>query len=238
MANLKTSNYNKNSVSYINPSVAVDSVSFVYGCLYPRVQILARIGSENGSYTLLGGFMREGETTDDSLLRVLREKGTISLEDSSNLSQLGVFSKPERDYRMWALSCAYITYVPYGVYFQQDGSDLTLLDFEVAEDGSIVLSHSGTVLSSSDFAFDHYDIIVSAIQQISSTLEYKPQILSTMPDGLAFGRYREVLGQFNTKYSSMPYGNFFRLPISKFLVETGTLVSTSTRKAKAYRVVL
>lgn len=57
------------------------------------------------SWALPGGFVRMGETIEETAYRELREEAGL---DSVSLSQLHVFSQPKRDPRGWIISCSFM----------------------------------------------------------------------------------------------------------------------------------
>ncbi|MFW5773479.1 MAG: NUDIX hydrolase [Tangfeifania sp.] len=89
--------------------VAVDCVIFGYEegqlklLLYPRA-----FEPVKGSWSLMGGFVRENESADDAAYRVLRQ--TTGL-DNIFLEQVAAFSDPEREIYERVISIAYFALI-------------------------------------------------------------------------------------------------------------------------------
>lgn len=99
------------------PSVAVDTVIFTvtqtkednYRKLPEKELKILLIKREDhpylGFWALPGGFVNSNETTEDTAIRKLAEETGIN---DIYLEQLYTFSEPERDPRMWVMSCSYL----------------------------------------------------------------------------------------------------------------------------------
>jgi 8-oxo-dGTP diphosphatase len=89
--------------------VAVDCVIFGYSegelclLLYPR-----GFEPSKGRWSLMGGFIQDGESSEDAAKRVLKQ--TTGLEDIF-MEQVAAFSHPERDPGARVISIAYYTLV-------------------------------------------------------------------------------------------------------------------------------
>lgn len=60
--------------------------------------------------------------------------------------------------------------------------------------GQLQLIDGDKQLTQDDLAFDHWDILLTAMKRIKGRLEYHPTILSIMPDENTLTTYRQLLG--------------------------------------------
>ncbi|WP_372007318.1 NUDIX domain-containing protein [Paenibacillus chitinolyticus] len=105
---------------YVRPSVAADMVILTvadttelnYRKLPKKnMRVLLIQRGEHpflGKWALPGGFVRPGETTEQTARRELREETSV---DNVYLEQLYTFSEPDRDPRSWVMSCAYMALI-------------------------------------------------------------------------------------------------------------------------------
>ena len=94
---------------YPHPSVTVDLLIFSLERKRPEL-LLIRRGNHPwlGCWALPGGFVEPQEFTEDAAARELEEEtGANGLA----LSEVGLFSGPDRDPRGWTMSCAYTALV-------------------------------------------------------------------------------------------------------------------------------
>jgi 8-oxo-dGTP diphosphatase len=68
-------------------------------------------GPYKGLLSIPGGFINEGETAEDTMMREVKEETSLILEP---LAILGVYSGPSRDPRMHTISLAFITRIVKG----------------------------------------------------------------------------------------------------------------------------
>ena len=105
---------------YVRPSVAADMVIFTaVNCEkdnYRRLPekklrlLLIRRGGHPyiNTWALPGGFVNPDETTEQAARRELLEETGV---DHIYLEQLYTFSQPDRDPRMWVMSCSYMALI-------------------------------------------------------------------------------------------------------------------------------
>jgi len=104
-----------------------------------------------GQYALPGGFVQEGETTEDAALRELKEETGI---DAKIVELVGVYSNPGRDPRGHVVSIAYLIRLPAGAV-PEAGTDASSVKF-VADWKDL------------EFAFDHAVIVADAVRRKKS----------------------------------------------------------------------
>ncbi len=98
-------------------------------------------------------------------------------------------------------------------------------------DGRLQLVDGDKTLSHDDLAFDHWEILLTAMERIKGRLEYYPTILSIMPEENTLTTYRQLLVPFNEDYLKMDSTNFLRRFLNTPFQKTGRQVATRTRKA-------
>ena len=90
---------------YPRPTVTADCVVITHEA-EPRVLFIKRGGEPfKDCWAIPGGFMEKGETTEQCAVRELKEETNIVISD---LHQIGVYSKVDRDPRGRTISVAYL----------------------------------------------------------------------------------------------------------------------------------
>lgn len=117
-----------------------------------------------GHWANPGGFIDEGEQPIDAAVRELYEETGVSLA-SNELKFVGIFDKENRDPRMkicvtYAFVCV-LTNKP-EAKAQDDADDCTWLKIDNSGDFRILDENDNVV----DMAFDHYDVVKTAVQSI------------------------------------------------------------------------
>lgn len=178
---------------YPRPSVAVDLVILTIVDVDLKVLLVRR--SEHpfkGVRALPGGFVRvgdssknQGEDLDAAAARVLSEKTGLPSR-SLYLEQLYTFGKANRDPRMRVISVAYYALVrPDLVPFVEAR--------QMVENGSpraVWLSFSQT--GSEPLAFDHSEILKTAVKRISGKIDYTDIAFELVPATFTIGELRSV----------------------------------------------
>ena len=78
-------------------------------------------------------------------------------------------------------------------------------------DGRLQLVDGDKTLSHDDLAFDHWEILLTAMERIKGRLEYYPTILSIMPEENTLTTYRQLLVPFNEDYPQDGFHKFLAL---------------------------
>lgn len=90
---------------YPHPSVTVDLLVFSLEQARPELLMIRRGNHPYlGCWALPGGFVEPEEYTEDAAARELEEETHVR---GLVLSEIGLFSGPDRDPRGWTMSCAY-----------------------------------------------------------------------------------------------------------------------------------
>ncbi|MBS1812791.1 MAG: NUDIX hydrolase [Acidobacteria bacterium] len=136
-----------------------------------------------GMWALPGGFVRNGESLEDAALRELREETGIK---DVFLEQLYTFGKPNRDPRGWVVSVAY-----YALVAPDQHHLLATTDARRAE--------WFPVNKLPKLAFDHAEVLQTALQRLRGKLTYAPIGFELLPDKFSIRQlqtlYEIVLGQ-------------------------------------------
>lgn len=123
---------------YERPSLAADTVIFTIS--NEEASDIRRLSRKNLSILLIkrgehpykdlwalpGGFVRKGETLEDTAYRELQEEAGVA---DICLSQLHTFSEPNRDPRGWIMSCAYMALAEEDKFHLKAGTDASEADW-------------------------------------------------------------------------------------------------------------
>jgi 8-oxo-dGTP diphosphatase len=145
--------YNK----YPRHFVAVDCVILGYSegelclLLYPR-----GFEPSKGAWSLMGGFVQDGESSDEAAKRVLKQ--TTGLEDIF-MQQVKTFANPERDSETRVISIAYFTLV------RMEEHDKAC----VREHGA----HWWPISGLPDTIFDHGEMVEKALLKLQQEARYR-----------------------------------------------------------------
>jgi len=210
------------SYEFERPGLTVDGVIFGLDLDEENLQVVLverDVEPFEGMWALPGGFVRNGESLEDAALRELREETGIK---DVFLEQLYTFGKPNRDPRGWVVSVAY-----YALVAPDQHHLLATTDARRAE--------WFPVNKLPKLAFDHEEILKSALQRLRGKLTYAPIGFELLPDKFSIRQlqtlYEIVLGQ------TLDNRNFrkkiFSLDVLKELNEIQTGVAH--RAARLYK---
>jgi 8-oxo-dGTP diphosphatase len=168
---------------YDHPAVTVDLVlmSIIDGA--PAVLLMRRDGDiGDGHWSLPGGFVNMDEAVDATAERILNDKANMS---GAYIEQLFTFGRVDRDPRMRVITVAYFGLLPAECFAPalKDRDDLVLARIDVpwlGEAGGPVtaLGRDGPL----KLAFDHADILATAILRLRGKLDYSPIGFALLPD--------------------------------------------------------
>ena len=142
---------------YEHPAVTTDCVIFTYEDWKLKVLLVKRGGEPyKGEWALPGGFLRSDETAREGAVRELREETALV---ASAVGELGVFSKPDRDPRERVITIAFYALVkPSKVVGGDDADEATWFSIDDLP----------------RLAFDHADIINTALERIRRDIHFEP----------------------------------------------------------------
>lgn len=187
--------------NFERPSVAADCVVFGIDTAEPdsprslkqrKLKILlVKRGEEPfiNKYSLAGGFLRRGETIEQTALRELQEEAGVS---EPKIMNIGVYSKADRDPRGWIISCAFLALtrtVELSTAEYSDALDAHWLNFEyenekiTLSDGTeeIIIQYNNGLPEKNPLAFDHAKIIYDAFQKLRDEVVNHDIIFDLMP---------------------------------------------------------
>lgn len=199
--------------------VSVDCV--IFGLNHSRLSLLLsrrRFEPEMGRWSLMGGFVRAGESVDNAAKRVLLELTGL---DDVYMQQVGTFGDVNRDPGARVISVAYCA----------------LINFD-EHDRLRVASHDAQWVeldSLPGLVFDHSEMVAKALSFIKQSLATEPIAFSLMPRFFTLTQlqqlYEAVAGE------SIDKRNFRKRVAENPCVEKTEMIdkTTSRRGAALYR---
>jgi ADP-ribose pyrophosphatase YjhB (NUDIX family) len=126
-----------------------------------------------GAWSLPGGTLGSDETLEASILRHLAAK--VDVREVAHLEQLGTWSDPRRNPRLWELATAYLGLVPLGI------------DPRVPED-----TRWHAVDSLPPTAFDHGAIVLAGRERLRGKLSYSNVGFALAPATFTLTELRDI----------------------------------------------
>ena len=218
-------------------SVAVDVLVFTVQAEELKILLVHRSQPPfEGQWAVPGGFLGETESAGETARRKLREKTGVQ---NVHLEQLYTFSRVDRDPRKRVLSVSYLAAVPGRLLMDRREEQSKL--FTVSMDGTYTLHCDNCVLRDTDLAFDHGEMIRTAVSRMQGKLDYTDLAFSFLESVDAFsmtelyGVFCAVLGK------NMDRSNFNRMIRNRYemtgrLVRVGQKKSPRGRPADLYRL--
>lgn len=207
---------------YKRPSVTADVVVFTLdGDNDLNILLIKRNGFPfKDHWAIPGGFLNvDEESVDETAVRELYEETGIK---DVFLKQLYTFSDPNRDPRMHVISVAYTALVPknqLSVKAGDDAKDARLFKIKYDIDGIRFISND-IVLSEDMLAFDHKEIIRTAIMRIRGRIDYEPDAFELLKDKSEFTIYELKRIYESIKNTTLDTANFRKSFIRNY-VNTG-----------------
>lgn len=168
---------------------------------------------------LPGGFVGPDEDAEHAAWRELAEETGLDLATHrAHVEQLATYSSPERDPRMRVVSVAHLALLA------TDGRSLP----ELAPGSDASAAHwkpVHEVLDHEELAFDHREILTTALERLAGKIEYTLTAAKLVPEEFALYQLRHVYeAVWNTE--KLDAGNFTR-KMSGALIGTGRKVARS-----------
>jgi 8-oxo-dGTP diphosphatase len=178
----------KYTYDYARPALTSDCVLFGFDEGELKLLLLQRAGEPfKNQWALPGGFVKENESAEDAARRILIEKANVS---KIYLEQLFTFSELERDPRGWVISVGYYALVKLADYKVKAGRD--------TEDAKWV-----AVSQIPKLAFDHNEIVKTAITRLRGKVRYQPIGFELLPSKFTLTQlqhlYDAILGEEHDK---------------------------------------
>lgn len=202
--------------TYEKPTLSIDNVIFGYDLQSNQLKILLykrKLHPYKGFYSLIGGFVKPNESAHQAAFRCILEKTKLPLQEHQ-LWQIKTFTEPKRDPRGWIISVAHAAFL---YPFKTDIPGTFWFDLEHLPQ---------------ELAFDHQQIIASAIQTIQEKLPHNPDILTVLGQTFTSKQALKVLSYFNSKYQDMSTSNFFTIfTINNKILEETNRFESDQKKA-------
>ena len=228
-------NYDKDK--YEKPSVTTDIVIFTLSDKNELSLLLIKRGGYpyKGKWAIPGGFVDMKESIDDGAKRELFEE--TNLKDLP-IEQFGTFGDVDRDPRMRVISIAYMAFVPknsLNIKAGDDASDAQLFKISIDDIDGITLIGDRNVIKESDLAFDHANIIRTAIKRLRNRIDYTEDAFKFLKDDQSFTIY-ELKKIYETVNDNVEDTANFRRDFIKKYVNTGLVIETGeTTKDSGHR---
>ncbi len=208
------------SYEYPRAALTVDCVVFGYDEGDLKVLLIQRgLQPFAGKWALPGGFVRVEESLEDAARRELTEE--TGLKDVF-LEQLYTFGAPDRDPRERVVSVAYYALVSLAEHQPQAATDARQAAWFSVDEAP-------------DLAFDHEDILATALARLRGKVRYEPIGFELLPA-------RFTLGQLQHLYEVVLEERLDKRNFRKKILGMGLLVDTGDiqqdvahRAARLYR---
>ena len=204
---------------YARPALTVDCVVFGFDEGELKVLLIQRgLQPFKGRWALPGGFVRVTETVDDAARRELAEETGLK---NVFLEQLYTFGAVYRDPRERVVSVAYYALVPLG-------------DFKTKAASDAAAARWFALSSVPQLAFDHREILDTAIARLRGKVRYEPIGFELLPEKFTLTElqhlYEAVLG------TALDKRNFRKKVLGfDFLVSVPEQARGAHRPAQLYR---
>lgn len=185
--------------------------------------------------------LRSNESAEAACIRLIKDKIGVLLPDSAT-EQLATFTDPKRVAGQRALALAYMTFLPTMPKLKAGYGAIEARWFTFSFKNQYYLlqnSHINLTLNSkSQLAFDHAQIIQTAIQRIKNKLDYQPTILQILGPTFTLRQAREVYAIFLQKEVDDIDNSNFKKTHKNIFKEVGTsAVRHSGRPPKIFRLI-
>jgi 8-oxo-dGTP diphosphatase len=215
--------------------LSVDAVLFTIISTQLEVLLIRRRSPPfEGCWAIPGGFVdvASGESLDEAAARELEEETGLRASELY-LEQLYTFGAPGRDPRGRVISVAYYALVRPDLHAQvQAGDDASDAAWSTVAD---LLDGGG----STRLAFDHAEILETAVARIRGKIDYVPRIaISLLPAAFTAAEFRRVheIVKGVTFDASNFHKRFRRMVADETIVKTGERRKTGGAPAELYRI--
>ncbi len=235
---------NYDASKYERPSVSVDIVVLTLDQDNDLNLLLIKRGGYpyKGKWALPGGFLNAGkESADKAAARELEEETGVN---GVFLNQLYTFSDPARDPRTTVISIAYTALVPkeHLTIIAGDDADEAMLFKITNSKGNLILENDRQLIYENDLAFDHIQIVKTALVRIKNRIDYEPDAFYLLKNKNSFtiAELKKIYEAIKGQKLDLPNFRkmFFRNYVLGGLVqETGDISVSKGRPAKTYQLV-
>ena len=225
---------------YERPSVTTDITIFTLDQDDDLNILLIKRGCHpyKDHWAIPGGFLEVGkESLDEAAARELKEETNI---DNVYLKQLYTFGTPNRDPRTTVISVAYTALVPkeaINIKAGDDAKDAQLFKIKYDVNG-IIFYNNETSFTEKELAFDHAEIIKTAITRLRNRIDYEDDAFNLLKNKSSF-TISELKKIYETiKNESLDLPNFRKMFLREY-VASGKVIDlnqTYTTKGKPARL--
>ena len=214
---------------YEKPSVTADVVIFTLSDANELSLLLIKRGGfpYKDKWAIPGGFVGMKESIDDAAKRELEEETALR---GISIEQFGTFGSVDRDPRMRVISVAYMAFVPKDRLDFKAGDDAQAAElFTIRKDvNGLIFEGETTSITESELAFDHKEIIRTALQRLRNRIDYTEDAFKFLKDSKAFTIY-ELKCIYETVKGIRDDNVNFRRDFIRDYVNTGIVKDTGKK---------
>ncbi|MBE6075027.1 8-oxo-dGTP diphosphatase [Selenomonas ruminantium] len=235
---------------YERPSVTADVIIFTMDDDNELNILLIKRGNHpyKDYWAIPGGFLETGrESIDEAAARELYEETGIKADDGIDLRQLITVGTPDRDPRTHVVSVVYTALVPKGLLQPKAGDDakeakLFKIRKGYDENGDLSIYFVGDKcsLTMKNIAFDHEDLIITALKRLRGRLNYTDDAFSLLQDKDRFDILELLRIHEAILFQKLDKPNFRRMFMRDYLgkhrvKELGQYAQEGKRKTTLYK---
>ncbi|MCG2617500.1 NUDIX hydrolase [Terrimonas sp. NA20] len=197
--------------------LAIDCIIFGFDGAELKLLVIQR-GFEpcRGQWSLVGGFVQQGETSEEAARRALKNLTGL---DGLYMEQLHTFSQPDRDQEDRTVSVAYFALVDIQQYRQQLSEDYHPAWFPINHEPSLI--------------FDHNEMVELAKEKLRYKAALHPLLFELLPEKFTLPQLQNLYEcVYNTSFDK---GNFSRKILStQMLTKLNIKDKLSSKKGAFY----
>lgn len=222
-----------NIKDFEQPSISTDALLFAYDIDENKLKMILIERNSNAEFypsylSLIGGFTHPNvEMVDDCILTIKNKTGILI--DKSDLKAERIINTIGRDPRGWIVSLPYLSYLSYDKYksiLNNKTSNIRIIDI-IFDSKDIKLFLNNKELTSEDFAFDHYDIIIYYANELKKSLAWSGEFMALLNDKFTLSDAFELYSIIKVK-NDLVINNFKRTYKSVLINTNEKLLTKNT----------
>ncbi len=220
---------------YETPSVTADMVAYCFVEGQIKLLVIKRKAHPyQNKYALVGGFVDKHEDAYQACIREVKEEVGLEIP-LEKVEQLMTVSTPGRDPRGWVITIAHLVYLPaIAVDQAQAGDDAKEVTFLDVDFKTRSFRNGEQLLTSEDFAFDHYQILLESIKRIQGRLDWNPTFLHLLESPFTVYEGTELVNLISPRRPIV--SNNFLVKFGEYLEEAGVKRVPKKKPRKVYRL--